>query len=166
MLVGDVSALDLLISNDLVFIGPDGSRISKTADLHAYRKGQPNSNAFGCIPSSSLRAASARSRFDGAVVDVFSGARRSRSRYFSAGDRMSASCSDRSRTNQLAPRPAVSAHSKMPQQRWRILLFAMPADVSQRPAPEREHHPWSVRFGSRACTESRAIGARHRRATP
>jgi hypothetical protein len=39
MLVSDVSALDLLISNDLVFIGPDGSQISKAADLAAHRTG-------------------------------------------------------------------------------------------------------------------------------
>lgn len=39
MLVSDVSALDLLISDDLVFIGPDGGQISKAADLDAHRRG-------------------------------------------------------------------------------------------------------------------------------
>lgn len=37
MLAGDVSELDLLIDDDLLFTGPDGAVIDKVADLAAHR---------------------------------------------------------------------------------------------------------------------------------
>ena len=36
---GDVAALDRLLHDDLVAIGPDGSRYTRDDDLHAYRSG-------------------------------------------------------------------------------------------------------------------------------
>jgi ketosteroid isomerase-like protein len=38
-LAGDVAALDRLISDDLLFTGPDGSLATKADDLAAYRNG-------------------------------------------------------------------------------------------------------------------------------
>ncbi len=39
MLGGDVSALAMLISDDLRFVGPDGRIVGKAADLEAHRSG-------------------------------------------------------------------------------------------------------------------------------
>lgn len=36
----DVNALDKLLHNDLVFIGPDGTTITKEMGIEAYRSGQ------------------------------------------------------------------------------------------------------------------------------
>lgn len=40
MLAADVAALDGLIDDDLLFVGPDGSLLSKAADLDVYRSGE------------------------------------------------------------------------------------------------------------------------------
>lgn len=39
MLASDVAALDALVADELVFIGPDGSAIAKASDLAAHRTG-------------------------------------------------------------------------------------------------------------------------------
>lgn len=39
MLTSDVSALDVLIDDELVFIGPDGAIYTKSMDLEAHRSG-------------------------------------------------------------------------------------------------------------------------------
>ncbi|WP_341905732.1 nuclear transport factor 2 family protein [Polaromonas sp. YR568] len=40
MLAGDVTILDALIDDSLLFIGPDGSVLSKDGDLNLYRSGE------------------------------------------------------------------------------------------------------------------------------
>lgn len=40
MLAADVAALDALIDDDLLFVGPDGSLLSKGADLDVHRSGE------------------------------------------------------------------------------------------------------------------------------
>jgi len=39
MRASDIAELDLLIADDLVFAGPDGTLIGKAADLEAHRTG-------------------------------------------------------------------------------------------------------------------------------
>ncbi len=40
MLASDIAALDMLIADDLIFIGPDGSVLAKNDDLAVHRSGE------------------------------------------------------------------------------------------------------------------------------
>lgn len=46
MLAADVEKLDALIEEDLLFVGPTGSLLSKEADLGLYRSGEQSMSAI------------------------------------------------------------------------------------------------------------------------